>query len=267
MKIYVLAIGILIASSVNAQVVVFNQINYHVGESIKANASGGLRGIENDITNSSFTAGDGSVNIGRAQSPGFHRVNFKFLTGDKTYLITVLANAEVSPDNLNIEIDNSKKISVTAPLQLRIFNYFKQSSGDIILTASKTGLQNFCTKNAVSLVANAAFCITSVSGGIVVLPICKSLSQDNLKELGKEMTLAFFDDMKAKDFISQQELNDLKQLMEQIDFAGVLESNCSLLFKSMQKLSDNEDIKIAFGFFEQQCKTTVLIIEKFNKPL
>ncbi|WP_342087722.1 hypothetical protein [Dyadobacter sp. OTU695] len=265
MKRWILFIILLARTTVEGQVVTFDKNGYRVGESIKANVSGGLIGVENDIINSSFSATDGQIDLKSTSKPGFYRINFKFLTGDRLYLLAVLPSGESFSGTLNFEIDESKKLAVEVPLQTRIFNYFKQSSPAVLLNASRAGLNNFCAKNVISVVANASFCITSVSGGVVVLPICKSLTQDNLEALGVEMSLSFFTDMRNKGFITADELTKLVDLLDDVDFAGILDSNCSLLFKNLQKLADSDNAKIALGYFEQQCKTTVLIVETFRK--
>ena len=256
---------ILLSVISKSQTITFAQPNFKVGDQVKVTISGGLQGVDNDINNSSSVANDGEVSLGVPRVSGFYRVNFHFITGDKSYLLAILAADLSSDDNLNFALKDARNIAAPASLQTRMFNYFKQTSKANLLAASKAGLQAFCTKNAVSLVANAAFCLTTVLGGIEVLPICKNLSADNLEELGKEMTVAFFLDMKNKNFITQDEWNNLNGLMDEVDFAGVTESNCSLIFKSLQKLSDNEDIKIGLGFLEQKCKTTVLIIDTYKK--
>ena len=257
--------GMLFSVVSKSQTITFAKPNFKVGEQVNVTVSGGLQGIENDINNSSSVANDGVVNLGVPRVSGFYRVNFHFITGDKPYLLAILASDQSSDDNLNFALKVDKNIAANTSLQTRMFNYFKQTSKDNLLAASKTGLQTFCTKNAVSLVANAAFCLTTVAGGVGVFPICKNLTADNLEELGKEMTSAFFLDMRNKGFITQSEWNNLNGLMDEVDFAGVTESNCSLIFKSLQKLSDNEDVKIGLGFLEQKCKTTVLIIDTFKK--
>lgn len=265
MKHITILASILLSIVTKSQTITFSKANFKVGEQVAVTVSGGLQGIDNDISNTSSVANDGMVNLGVPRASGFYRINFHFITGDKPYLLAILASDQSSDDNLNFALKVEKNIAASTSLQTRMFNYFKQTSKENLLAASKTGLQAFCTKNAVSLVANAAFCLTTVLGGIEVLPICKNLSAENLEELGKEMTSAFFLDMKNKGFITQNELNNLNGLMEEVDFAGVTESNCSLIFKSLQKLSDNENLKIGLGFLEQKCKTTVMIIDTYKK--
>ncbi|MHA4896260.1 hypothetical protein ACXZ1K_16020 [Pedobacter sp. PWIIR3] len=247
------------------QTVTFNKSAYATGENIKAVVTGELLGIESDIKKSSYSASAGNLDLGSAQTPGFSRLDFKFKNDiTRSYLLGILPPATPSTDSYVLEVSSPVE-SVQGNTVMKMFDYFRIEKNNL-LDVSQRSVKKFGTENAVGLILNTSFCITTISGQPAVFAICKSLSVSNLKKLGLELMKGYLLDMKTKQYISEKEYNNLIAAFSLGQIGAIVNSNCSLLFKSLKALSDNPDLKIAIGYFEQQCKTTIVILDKVKLP-
>ncbi|MDR6760269.1 hypothetical protein J2Y38_000448 [Flavobacterium sp. 2755] len=262
-----LSISLLVLSGQFAfgQTVAFNKSAYSTGENIKALVTGDLLGIESDIKKSSYSASAGNLDLGSSQTPGFSRVDFKFKNNiTKSYLLGILPPATPATESYVLEVTNPAA-SIQGNTITKMFDYFHIEKNNL-LDVSQRSVKKFGTENAVGLILNASFCITTVSGQPAVFVICRSLSVSNLKKLGLEMMKGYLVDMKDKQYLSEKEYNILIAAFALGQIGAIVNNNCSLLFKSLKALSESPDLKIAIGYFEQQCKTTVVILEKVKIP-
>ncbi|HWW41503.1 hypothetical protein [Pedobacter sp.] len=266
MKIFLtITLFLLISNLASSQTIVFNKSAYSTSEPIKVLVNGELLGIESDIKKSSYSATKGSNDLGMVTAPGFYRIDFKF-AGDitKSYLIGVLPPMQTTNENYVLELGNSVS-NIGGNTVSKMFAYFRDEK-DKLLAISEKATKKFGAENAVGLVLNASFCITTISGQPAVMVICKSLSVSNLKKLGLALMSAYLLDMKDKNYITEQEYAVLATVFTYSQINAMLNNNCSLLFKSLKSIIDNPDLKIALGYFEQQCKTTMIILEKVKIP-
>lgn len=248
-----------------SQTVVFDKNAYSTSEPIKVSVRGDLLGIESDIKKSSYSASQGTNDLGMATVQGFYRVDFIF-TGKitKSYLIGILPAMQATNENYVLEVGNPVS-AISGNTVSKMFTYFRDES-DKLLAVSEKAAKKFGTENAVGLLLNASLCITTVSGQPSIMVVCKSLSVSNLKKLGLELMSAYLLDMKSKNYITTQEYTLLTTVIGYGQINAMLTNNCSLLFKSLKSVIDNPDLKIAVGYFEQQCKTATVIIEKVKIP-
>lgn len=255
-------------SNTKAQMITFKKNVYKVGEHVRVTVIGNLTGIENDITNSSYSSADGELDLNAATAPGFYRVNFKFAGGVTVpYLIGIIKPEDNSSEDYNIALDGGLIPSITPTLADKMWNYFKNEvNTQQILNVSKDGIVKFGKENAVSVVLNASFCITVVSGVPVVTVICKSMTKSNLQKMGLEILKSFLLDMKSKNYLTDSEYQKILNVIAVGQIGSILKNNCSIIFKSLNTKIENPDLKLAIGYMEQQCKATVLIIEKVKIP-
>ncbi|CAD0005766.1 hypothetical protein [Flavobacterium salmonis] len=245
----------------NSQMVLFTKKYYVTGEPVKAVVTGDLLGIENGIKKSSYSSVPGSIELGSASNAGFYRVDFKFNNNiSKNYLIAILSGNQTALEDYVIELP-SNTINIPNNIVTNIFRYFKNENEKLLEVTNKA-VKKFGAENAVGVILNASFCITTISGQPSVFAICKSLSSSNLKKLGLIMMQTYLEDMKFKNYISEKEYNTIYGALALSQIGAVLSSNCSILFKSLKVLAEDPNLKVAIGYFEQQCKTTVVIIEK-----
>jgi hypothetical protein len=264
-KILATAFISLISVACDGQSISFSKNAYKTNESIKTTVVGDLQGVENGIKNNSYVASQGILDLGAASKPGFYRVDFKFKGNvTKSYLIGILSQDDATTEEYIIPIDNPG-IAIASPIVVKMFRYFQMEQGNL-LDVTKNATIKFGRENAVGLVLNVSFCITMVSGQPVIAAICKKLSASNLKKLGFEVMKAYVDDMKAKDYITEAEYNSIVGVMATSQIGAILKNNCSLIFKYLKMLANNQDLKVAIGYIEQQCKTTIVIIDKVKIP-
>lgn len=251
-----------------AQIISFAKDVYHAGEQVQANVTGNLQGIENDITRGSSSASNGLQKLGTPATPGFYRIDFKFAGNvTKSFLIGVIEPQDQTTGNYNIDISSTKPLAADPALFDKLFKYFKDEMNAATLKdVCQAGVVKFGKDNAIGLVENVSFCLTTISGVPAMAVICQSLTAANAKKLGLELTRAFLTDMKNKGYLNPQEYNRANQLLDASQIGSILKSNCSIVFKSLKALASDPDLKLAIGYFEQQCKTTVLIIEKVKIP-
>lgn len=249
-----------------SQTVSFTKNAFKAGETVTAIVSGDLLGVENGITKTSYASVAGTLNLGIPAEPGFYRLDFKFSKNvTRSYLVGVIAAADNTAEQYNINLTSGQMPDIKTGLAEKLMLYFKKETNTAnLLAVCKSGLAKFCKENAVSLVSNVSFCLTTVSGVPVMATICQSLSASNAKKLGIEVMKSLVADMRLKNYINENEYKLLVRVIDASQLGALLKSNCSLVFKGLKALSDNNDIKIALGYFEQQCKTTVLIIEKYK---
>jgi len=253
-----------------AQVVTFSKTVYHEDESVNATVIGGLQGVENDITKSSLVATDGSVNLGTPTEPGFYSVHFIFSNNKReSYLLIVLPTGETSTDPLVFNLqyaDNKKKDDKNIFAQM--VKYFDEQPMNVLQIPVYEGVKVFGQKNAVNIVHNVAFCIVMVkSGGIpLATAICKDLSIDNTKKLGKEIFLQVFLDMKNRNYLTADQYNYAKLTVELTDFKNVLQASCSNGLKLLSKVVNDPNLKMAIGYQAQLCKMTEIVIKQAKMP-
>lgn len=247
-----------------SQSITFSKNVFREGEEVRVTVIGGLQGIENGIRNRTDPATDGVASLGIPPKAGFYRVDFKFAGNvTKSYLIGIIKPGEADAEDYNIPLEEGAIPSISSTLAEKMMTYFKKETNTATLLAvSKAGIVKFGKDNAVSLVLNVSFCMTVVSGVPVVTVICKNMSVSNLKKLGLEILKSFLLDMRNKNYLTTAEYNAISGLLTFSQIGAVLKNNCSLVFKSLTALSTDPNLKLAMGYLEQQCKATVLIIEK-----
>jgi hypothetical protein len=260
MKIFLVTIIFLSLNHHSAsQTVNFSKKSYLVSEAITALVTGDLIGISSDIKKSSYISKAGNLDLGSVTNPGFYRLDFKFKdNATKSYLLGILKAPEATTENTIIQL--SPAISGISNSSVdKVFNYFKHEK---ILGVTHCAVREFSKKNTIALLSNLSFCISTISGQPVIMVICRDLTTENAQELGLELIQAFVDDMKAKDYLNEQEFAIIKAGLTINKIGSIMGDNCSKLFQSLTVLIDNPDLKIAFGYFERQCKTTVIILDR-----
>lgn len=264
-----LCLELFVTFSTSAQTVTFTKTYYVVNEPVKASVFGGLTGIENDITRTSSIASDGTVNVGTPTAAGVYNIAFNFRNQKrKSFLLIILPAGSSSTETLVIDLDysaNSKDLNRNIFIQM--LKYFKEQSMDNLKIPVSKALKKFATENAVTVVHNVAFCIaTGVSGQPLVAAVCKGLSQDNLEDLSEKMFGEFFADMEARNYLTPAQYKQINDdLGAYTGLGNILESNCSAVFQLVTQKMDNDDLKIAIGYQEQLCKSTVIMVKFYKK--
>lgn len=232
--------------------VVFNQLSYEKGNTVKVSFSGvsGQVGVENSIKNGgvseilSVSAGS-EVSLGTITEIGLYPLEFHHNDERKQYLLTVLPDQGTNNPIFVQEITKSRK-AASNPLFIQFLNFL---TADRMMDNIDETISGYLSDHPLSTSTTVIIC-GSAYGFPVLVPACINGSKDIALGFTIELMKNVVDDMP----ISKEERKSLKRMFSTLSLTWSLTLSKDKVAKVIEGLSyltevtDNETYLSKLGF-------------------